>query len=54
MNFRAMMTFQMVLNNFKWGIKHADCLSALRFLIEDAPFKDVTCELPVATVSDVS
>ena len=48
------MTFRMVLNNLEWGIKHVDDLSTPRFLIEDAPFKDVTCELPVATVSDVS
>ena len=54
MNLRAIMTFRMVLNNFKRGIKHTNALSVLRFLIEDAPFKDVTCELPVATVSNVS
>ena len=48
------MTFRIVLNNRERGIKHADDLSTPRFLIEDAPFKDVTCELPVATISDVS
>ena len=48
------MTFRMVLNNFKRGIKHAVCLTAPRFLIEDAPSIVVTCELPVATDSDVS
>ena len=49
-----MMTFRIVLNSREWGIKHAVCLTVPRFLIEDAPFKDVTCELPVATVSEVS
>ena len=44
------MTFRMVLNNFERGIKHTVCLTVPRFLIEDAPFRDVTCELPVATV----
>ena len=48
------MTFQIVLNNWKWGIKRADDLSAPHFLVEDAPFKDVTCLLPVATVSELS
>ena len=48
------MTFRMVLNNFKQRIKHADNLSTPRFLIEDAPSIVVTCELPVATDSDVS
>ena len=49
-----MMTFWMVLNNRKWEIKHANSLSALRFLIEDTPFKDVICLLPVASVSELS
>ena len=48
------MTFRIVLNNQEWGIKHAVCLTAPRFLIEDAPSIVVTCELPVATDSDVS
>ena len=48
------MTFQIVLNNREWGIKHTDDLSAPRFLIEDASSIVVTCELPVATDSDVS
>ena len=48
------MTFQMVLNNRERGIKHADDLSAPRFLIENAPSIVVTCELPVATVSELS
>ena len=48
------MTFQIDLNNQEWGIKHAICLTALHFLIEDAPSIVVTCELPVATDSDVS
>ena len=48
------MTFRIVLNSLEWGIKHAVCLTALRFLIEDAPSIVVTCELPVATDSNVS
>ena len=44
----------MVLNNLEWGIKHVDSLSTLRFLIEDAPFKDIIWLLPVATVSELS
>ena len=48
------MTFQIVLNNLEWGIKHAVCLTALRFLIEDTPSMIVTFVLPVATSSDVS
>ena len=48
------MTFRIVLNNRKWGIKHVDGLSTLCFLIEDAPSIVVTCELPVATVSELS
>ena len=54
MNFRAMMTFQIVLNNLEQGIKHVDGLSALRFLVEHAPSIVVTWVLPVATGSNVS
>ena len=54
MNFRAMMTFRTVLNSQEQGIKHFDNLSTPHFLIEDTPFKDVTWELPVATVSELS
>ena len=46
------MTFWMVLNNFRWGIKHADVLSVPCFTSEDAPFKDDTTVLPVATESE--
>ena len=45
------MTFWMVLNNFEWGIKHANSLSVPRFTSEDASFKDDTLELTVATTS---
>ena len=48
------MTFWIVLNNRERGIKHAVCLTAPHFLIEDAPSIVVTCVLPVATCSDVS
>ena len=48
------MTFQMVLSNFEQGIKHANDLSALRFASKDAPFKDVTFLLLIATTSKLS
>ena len=48
------MTFRIVLNNREQGIKHAVCLTAPRFLIEDAPSIVVTFVLPVVTCSDVS
>ena len=48
------MTFQIVLNSLKQGIKHVDCLSTPCFLIEDAPSIVVTCVLPVATCSNMS
>ena len=54
MNFRAIMTFQMVLNNLEQEIKHSDDLSALHFTSKDAPFNDDTTVLPVATESNAS
>ena len=47
------MTFQIVLNNLEWGIKHADDLSAPRFLIEDTLSIAVTLVLPIATSSEL-
>ena len=48
------MTFWIVLNSLERGIKHVDSVSTLHFLTEDTPFKEVTYELPVATISELS
>ena len=47
------MTSQIVLNSFKWGIKHTDGLSAPCFTSKDFPFKNDTTVLPVVTESEL-